>query len=51
MERLLYVIFINNPDWEKQVEQNIVDRQNDIRAIIEKLRPPSKTWVFKYSGV
>jgi len=43
MERLLYVISINNPDWEKQAEQNIVDRQNDIRAIIEKLRPHSKT--------
>lgn len=43
MERLLYVIFINNPDWEKQAEQNIADKLNNMRGLIEKLRPHSKT--------
>jgi hypothetical protein len=39
MERLLYVIFINTPDWEKQAEKNIAGKLNNMRAIIEKLRP------------
>jgi len=38
MERLLYVIFINGPEWEKQTEQNITDKLNNMRGLIEKLR-------------
>lgn len=43
MERLLYIIFINNPVWEKQAEQNIIDKLNNFRGLIEKLWPYSKT--------
>lgn len=39
MERMLYAIFANAPEWGKQAEEKISAKQNEIRDIIEKLRP------------
>lgn len=39
MERILYIIFINKPVWEEHADNIITEKQNDIRNIIEKLRP------------
>ena len=39
MERMLYAIFANAPEWGKQAEEKIAAKQNEIRDIIKKLRP------------
>ena len=39
MERMLYAIFANAPDWTKQAEEKISAKHNEIRDIMEKLRP------------
>lgn len=40
MERFLYLIFINGPVWEQQADKTITDKHNEIRNIMDKLRPP-----------
>ncbi len=40
MERFLYLVFINGPVWEQHADKAIADKHNDIRNIMDKLRPP-----------
>jgi hypothetical protein len=40
MERFLYLVFINGPVWEQHAGKAIADKHNDIRSIMDKLRPP-----------
>ena len=39
MERMLYAIFINVPDWVQQTKEKTTVKHTEIRDIIEKLRP------------
>jgi hypothetical protein len=39
MERFLFVLFAPGPQWEQQAEQDIADRMDQARRIIDRLRP------------